>query len=98
MIVGTALPADKRKVTLEQLHVPARVSDGRRAHGIGANVLGDPVDALVWLDNEICGQGQVFEAGQFVTTGACVAPVPVQPGDLVSADFDWLGTVRERFE
>lgn len=98
MIVGAAMVADSRLAELARLAVQARVSDGRKLHGIGANVLGDPVEALVWLVNELSAHGRLLDAGHFVTTGACVTPIPVQPGDAVAADFGWLGTIRARFE
>ena len=97
MLVGAAVPVDARVETLAQLQVQAEVSDGRRPAGVGANVLGDPVTALVWLVNELTAAGRTLEAGQFVTTGACVAPIPVQPGDEVRADFGWLGRMAIRF-
>ena len=97
MIVGAAVAADERMHGLARLPVHACVSDGRELQGSGANVLGDPVEALVWLVNELGAQGRTLTPGQFVTTGACVAPIPVEPGDAVSADFGWLGTVHARF-
>lgn len=97
MIVGAAVAADERMHGLARLAVHARVSDGRELAGSGANVLGDPVKALVWLVNELGAYGQTLEPDHFVTTGACVAPIPVEPGDSVSAAFGWLGTVHARF-
>ncbi|MDB5861287.1 MAG: hypothetical protein JWQ76_4976 [Ramlibacter sp.] len=97
MVLGAAVPADERLQGLPQLQVQARVSDGRALEGKGANVLGDPVAALVWIVNELTAQGQTLQAGHFITTGACVAPIPVAPGDAVSADFGWLGTIAARF-
>jgi 2-keto-4-pentenoate hydratase len=79
------------------LEIHARVSDGRSPAGMGANVLGDPVDALVWLVNELGAHGITLQSGQFVTTGACVPPIPVRPGDAVEADFGWLGRLGVRF-
>jgi 2-keto-4-pentenoate hydratase len=98
MVLGAAaVAADVRLQGLPHLQVQARVSDGRVLQGTGANVLGDPVEALVWLVNELTAQGQTLQAGHFVTTGACVVPIPVMPGDVVSADFGWLGAVSARF-
>lgn len=97
MLVGAAVPVDARVEALAQLQVQAEVSDGRRPTGVGANVMGDPVAALVWIVNELTSVGRTLEAGQFVTTGACVPPIPVQPGDAVQADFGWLGTMRVTF-
>jgi len=97
MVLGAAVPADERLLSLPTLVVRAQVSDGRRPEGVGSNVLGDPVEALVWLVNEITAAGQRIEPGQFVTTGACVPPIPVAPGQNVQADFGWIGRIRASF-
>lgn len=98
MVVGAPVAPDAlRTQQLPTLAVHALSSDGRRLQGLGSNVLGDPVDALVWLVNELSGAGQPIESGQFVTTGACVAPIPVVPGQAVEADFGWIGRVRASF-
>ncbi len=98
MVLGApVLPDPAQLQALPALRVQARVSDGRTPEGIGRNVLGDPVEALVWFVNEIGAAGQAVEAGQFVTTGACVVPIPVTPGLRVEADFGWLGRIGVQF-
>jgi 2-keto-4-pentenoate hydratase len=97
MVVGAAAAADTRMDTLATLLLQAATGDGRSFTGVGANVLGDPVEALVWLVNELTGVGHTLAVGQFITTGACVPPIPVVPGDTVAADFGWLGRVQARF-
>ena len=64
--------------------------------GSGAAVLGDPRAALAWLANELSGLGITLEAGQLVSTGTCMEPLPVQAGDRVRADFGVLGQVCVR--
>lgn len=103
MLVGAAVTVDVLDVLdvrlneLPSLVVQARVSDGRQAEGSGRNVLGDPVAALVWLVNELTSTGRTLHAGQFVTTGACVPPIPVLPGQQVDADFGWIGRITAKF-
>ena len=97
MILGDAVEPDARVDELPALCVRATVSDGRQPQGLGRNVLGDPVEALVWLVNELASTGRTLHAGQFVTTGACVPPIPVLPGQSVEADFGWIGRIGARF-
>jgi 2-keto-4-pentenoate hydratase len=97
MVVGALCTDQARLPSLPALPVRARLGDGREHTGVGANVLGDPVEALVWVVNELTSNGCTLEPGQFVTTGACVPPFPVVPGDLVDADFGWLGRIQVRF-
>jgi 2-keto-4-pentenoate hydratase len=67
------------------------------SRGQGRDVLGDPVDALVWLAGELHAHGLALAAGDVVTTGACTPARPVAPGDDVVADFGALGKVTIHF-
>lgn len=97
MVLGTPLPPQGRLDELAQLRVQAQMSDGRQFEGVGSNVLGDPVEALLWFFNEMSSVGQRIEADQFLTTGACVTPIPIEPGQTVQADFGWLGRMTVSF-
>jgi 2-keto-4-pentenoate hydratase len=77
--------------------VAARRNGALAATGSGANVLGDPWIALSWIANDLARRGPGLKAGEVVTTGTCVTPVPIAPGDAVVADFGALGTVEARF-
>ena len=72
------------------------VVGGVRRDGIGANVLGDPRTALTWLVNELSALGLTLAAGAVVTTGTCLVPLEIQPGDRVAMDFGPLGRVEAR--
>ncbi len=97
MVLGKGVDPAGRMDSLAALRVQAELSDGRRPEGVGSNALGDPAEALLWLVNELGSTGRTLEAGQFVTTGACVVPIPVAPGVSLRADFGWLGTLSARF-
>lgn len=64
----------------------------------GANVLGNPLNALAWLANHLAGRGHALKAGQWITTGAATGPLPAPVGSTVTADFANLGTVEVRFQ
>lgn len=65
--------------------------------GAGAAALGDPVGAVAWLANTLAVYDVTLEAGWFVMTGSLHRAFPVDPGDVVRADFDRLGPVTVRF-
>jgi 2-keto-4-pentenoate hydratase len=92
-------PADEnwRSLDLSSQTASADVGGRYRSEGIGSNVLGDPRIALTWLVNELSSHGMTLEAGQFVTTGTCLAPLQIQPGDHLRVDFGPLGEVDVRF-
>lgn len=93
LVLGPAISANWRALDLSQHTVVADVAGRYRRDGTGANVLGDPRLALLWLVNELSGLGIALQAGEFATTGTCMTPVIVVEGDHVTADFGTLGTI-----
>jgi len=89
--------ADWRAIDLANHQVVAYKNGAAVQRGSGANVLGDPRIALTWLANDRARRGDGLKAGQIVTTGTCVKPVAIGPGDEVLADFCALGRVRAEF-
>ncbi|MCI0429026.1 MAG: fumarylacetoacetate hydrolase family protein [Rhodospirillales bacterium] len=86
-----------RRVDLAAHPVVGHKNGAVAERGSGANVLGDPRLALAWLANDRAARGDGLKAGQIVTTGTCIKPVPIAPGDQVVADFGALGRVRVQF-
>ena len=97
-VLGPLARADWRSRDLVGHQVTTYINDRAVATGSGANVLGDPRIALTWIANELSMFGDGIMAGQFVTTGTCVAPPAVAPGDRFRADFGELGSVEVRLE
>jgi 2-keto-4-pentenoate hydratase len=96
-VLGAAAPAVWRGLDLAGHEAHASVTGAGTRHctrdGSGAAVLGDPRAALAWLVNELSALGLTLKAGQFVTTGTCMVPLALEPGDRVHADYGVLGTV-----
>ena len=55
-----------------------------------------PRVALTWLVNELTSRSISLTAGQFVSTGTCMVPVEVAPGDRVGADHGLFGKIALR--
>jgi 2-keto-4-pentenoate hydratase len=96
-LLGPATEAGWRGVDLARHPVTGTVRGKLERHGTGANVLDDPRLALTWLANELRSHGVTLGAGQVVTTGVCVVPLPVEPGDEVTAEFGPFGRASIRF-
>ena len=96
-VFGAPASAGWRSIDLSRHEVRARIERNGPAVlqscGTGAAVLGDPRIALTWLVNELSRLGIGLCAGQLVSTGTCMTPLPVEPGDWVTADFGALGLV-----
>ena len=95
-LLGAQVP-DWRSLDLAAQHVRA-VNNGRvAAQGTGANVLGDPRIALTWIATHLSQRGIGLKKGDIVTTGTCITPPTIAPGDRVIAEFAGLGQVAVAF-
>lgn len=65
--------------------------------GCSGAVLGNPVNAVAWLANNLAQFGVTLEAGHVILPGSCTRMVPVAQGDVIRADFDGLGHVTAVF-
>ena len=68
------------------------------ATGLGAAVLDDPVQSVIWLAQRMHEYGQRLEAGQIVLSGSFIAPIECPPGTNIRADFGRFGEVSIEFE
>lgn len=95
-VLGPPAPRDWREVDLVEHRVLGTVVGELAREGKGANVLGDPRVALAWLANELSGLGITLRAGEVVTTGTCLVPLPIAPGAHVVMDFGRFGIVSTK--
>jgi len=75
----------------------ARVNDAEVSRGTGADVLGHPHHALVWLANHLAAGGKGLRAGEIVLTGSLVKTLWLAAGDRVRMDLSGLGAVAVSF-
>ena len=66
--------------------------------GLGAGVLNDPVESVVWLAQRMAKYGQQIEAGQVILSGSFISPIECPPGAVIEADFGDFGTITCSFE
>jgi len=100
-VLGPPAPGDWQALDLSTFTVHARVEQGASLkytrEGQGEQVLGDPRIALTWLANQLSGQGITLEKGHVVTTGTCMVPLALEPGNTATADYGPLGCVSMTF-
>jgi 2-oxo-hept-3-ene-1,7-dioate hydratase len=65
--------------------------------GLGAGVLNDPVQGIVWLARRMDQYGQRIEAGQVILSGSFIRPVEAPSGAVIEADFGPFGGVSIAF-
>ena len=65
--------------------------------GSGAQCLGSPVLAALWLAKTMAGVGRPIKKGDILLTGALGPMVSVAPGDVMQAEIGGLGSVSATF-
>ena len=96
LVLGPEVRAEWRGLDLAA-HKAAGFRNGQQVvEGTGKAVLGGPLIALHWFVNEAAHFCGGVTAGQFVTTGTCIVPIAISPGDTVMADYGALGTISAR--
>lgn len=91
------------QVQLDQIDLPSVKmevfkNNEKLAEGYGAAVLGDPLEAVVWLAKALNQYGIPLKAGETVLAGALTKAVDVESGDHFKATFEGLGEVEASFE
>ena len=59
--------------------------------GMGADVMGHPLEPLAWLANSLAARGQELNAGMVVITGSIVSPKWLKAGDSAAIGIEGLG-------
>lgn len=62
--------------------------------GRGSDVMGHPIEALVWLANTLAERGESIPAGAVVITGSIIPPTPLAAGDSAVISVEGLGEAR----
>jgi len=73
--------------------------------GLGAGVLDNPIESVVWLARRMAQYGQSIEPGQIILSGSFIRPVECPPGSQIRTDFalsdtaiaDIIDVARERW-
>jgi 2-oxo-hept-3-ene-1,7-dioate hydratase len=65
--------------------------------GLGAGVLNDPVESVLWLAQRMAQYGQRIEPGHIILSGSFIRPVECQSGANIHADFGAFGSVDISF-
>jgi 2-keto-4-pentenoate hydratase len=95
-IAGEPL-VDWRHLELAEVAVTVERNRSVETTGMGANVLGHPLNVLAWLAEELPQYGERLRAGDLVTTGVTTDVFEADAGDEITAHFDGVGSVRVQF-
>ncbi|MER8159747.1 fumarylacetoacetate hydrolase family protein [Streptomyces sp. NPDC094472] len=97
MYVLGAFPVPLTGVNLRSVQMGMTRNGEMVSEGTGADCLGGPLNAAVWLASALAERGDPLRAGDLVLTGALGPMVPAAPGDVFQARISNLGTVGVGF-
>jgi 2-keto-4-pentenoate hydratase len=89
---------DWKAIDLAAVRGAATINGNKVGEGRGADAMGHPLDAVVWLADHLASIGRGLLPGDVVITGSIVTTKTVTPGDLVLFDVEELGSVELRVE
>ena len=90
-VVLGAPVADWRGIHLAGCRGYMTINGQLAGEGVGADVMGHPLEPLAWLANHLAARGQELKAGMIVITGSIVSPKWLNPGDAATIGIDALG-------
>ncbi len=65
--------------------------------GLGAGVLNDPIESVLWLIRRMAQYGQQVEPGHVILSGSFIRPLECPSGSQIDADFGAFGRVGISF-
>src|SRR5205085_12254147 len=86
--------SDWRRLDLANVVARLTINGREMGHGIGGDVMGNPLNALAWLADKLATAGTPLKRGMIVMTGSMV---PIQfpaAGDHAIVEVEQLGTAE----
>ena len=65
--------------------------------GNASNVLGNPLNSLLWVINKLSLNGEPLLKGNVVSTGTCTVAIPLEKNYKVKVDFADMGNIDFQF-
>ncbi len=96
-VLGTPV-SDWRRIDLCNVRGLATINGVDVGQGRGADAMGHPLDAVVWLADHLASIGRALLRGDVVITGSIVTTKTVKPGDVVHFTVEHLGVVELRID
>ena len=94
-VTGTPIPLGD--IDLSRAAVTVYVDDAVRDQASGAEVMGNPINSIVWLANKLAEFGRVLDAGHRVISGSFTRQYPLDGPARVRSVFEPVGVVEAVF-
>ena len=89
-VTGTPLPVQATAAfnrMLRDMQVIVRGDGIELDRGLGSDVLGHPLNAVIWLARDLARQGVALQPGDLVSLGSFSRLLPPQPGLAVAVEY-----------
>ena len=86
--------ADWRSLDLANTPVSLRVNDAPPATAVAGAAMGNPLNSLVWLANQLASRGTTLKGGMIVMTGSTLATQFPEAGVRLFYEIEGLGAVE----
>lgn len=96
LVLGPRI-ADWRSIDLAAVRGILRVDGVEIGRGVGADILGHPLDALAWLANHRAARGLGLRAGDLISLGSVTQTCWLSPGQSADIEIAGLGAVSLRY-
>jgi len=90
VVLGSPV-TDWRKVDLAASRGSMTINGELVGEGHGSDVMGHPLEPLVWLANMLAKRGKGLTAGTVVITGSIVTPKFLNAGDVATVAIEGIG-------
>src|SRR5699024_12559746 len=80
-------------IAFEHIKLRLFYNDELIEEGASENVLGNPLNSIVWLNKKLHSQGEKLEKGLFISSGTLTSPITLSKGTY-KLEFDKLGTME----
>ena len=85
------------EINLSNHHVKVFINDKLKEEGNSSNVLGNPLNSLLWLVNKLSLKGEPLLKDYVVSTGTCTVAIPLEKNYKVRVDFANMGNIDFQF-
>jgi 2-oxo-3-hexenedioate decarboxylase/2-keto-4-pentenoate hydratase len=89
-VLGPAV-RDWRRIDLAASPGVMLINGAEVGKGRGSDVMGHPLEPLVWLANMLAESGKELTAGTTVITGSFIPPQPIRAGETATISIGGLG-------
>ena len=73
--------------------VSLKINNKIVVRGNSKNVMGNPINSIVWLANTLADKNQKIPKNAYISTGTCTPAIQIYQGDKITANFGKLGKV-----